>query len=144
MSLTTGENNQVVTTTIKHSSCTAWQYAVCLQYFSDNSMYLSNITVHRVYTCYPNKTELCYPNRIESYFSTTTVPSVKHGTLLRLHSNTGLRQGPHIGCTVSVFILDFGYSDMRRTGPCCSAFQYALLSDTDSWSSECSWEYTSR
>ena len=174
--LTTGENNQVVTTTIKHSSCTAWQYAVCLQYFSDNSMYLSNITVHRVYTCYPNKTESCFSTTIDPrhvvwegntentivcmpfFFYTSHVRQVwdiqypcqegyktcyipqgdgqclsepkevtraKHEALLRDIGIKGAYPSWQ-GCILS--ISDLGYSDLRRTGPCRSALQFALQS----------------
>ena len=42
-------------------------WVVLLDMWHDNSMYLSNITVHRVYTCYPNKTESCFSTTIDPH-----------------------------------------------------------------------------
>ena len=51
-----------------------------------------------------------------------------------------------------LFILDLSYCDLRRSGPhhsihsaitLCSHHKFRILSDTNLWSSQCSWEYAS-
>ena len=83
---------------------------------------------------------------------TSEVPQALPLALPRLSSSTGLPQGIYKGrisllTRMSLIYTSLGYSDLRHSGPHCSVFQSALQSlcacttnsDTDSWSSECSW-----